>query len=307
MTGKSSAEKLAAPFRAFDAPRPRWAPLVELTKARLVALVLVTTTAGYLLGGSPPIDGWRLLWTVTGTALCAGGANAANQWLEVRGDAQMERTRTRPLPTGKISLWQAFSVAVALTIAGPVLLAVTTNWLAAGLAVAAAAVYVLVYTPLKTRTSFCTLVGALCGALPPMLGWAAATGTLGAGAWILGATLFAWQIPHFLALAWLHRVDYARGGLRVLPVADPSGEATSRVAVVYTLALLPLGMAGTLAGVTGWVCGVGSFALGGALVVLSVVLCYHRSDRNARRLFVASVVYLPLLLGLMVADRGPVL
>ena len=166
--------------------------------------------------------------------------------------------------------------------------------------------YLLCYTPLKTRTPLCTLVGAVSGALPPVIGLAAAAGCLDAKAWVLGATLFVWQIPHFLSLAWLYREDYARGGFRMLPVIDRSGTATGLVVTLWTLALLPVGLAAMLAGLAGWVYAIGSLLLGLGLLALGLELYRRRSNVCARRLFLASIVYLPVLLGVMVADRGPV-
>jgi protoheme IX farnesyltransferase len=279
---------------------------LELTKARLVALVLLTTLVGFVAGSGDYVAWPRLAWTVVGTALTALGANALNEWIEMRADGLMERTRNRPLPTGRLTPRQAVSAAVAMVVAGPVLLVLAVNPLAAGLALLAAVVYLAAYTPMKTRSPACTLIGAVCGALPPMVGWAAAAGRLEAGAWVLGATLFVWQIPHFLALAWLYRDDYARGGFRMLPIVDRTGSTTGVMVILWSLALLPAGLAATLAGLAGWVYAVGSLLLGLGLLALGVELYRRRSEASARRLFVASLIYLPLLLAFMMADRGPV-
>jgi len=276
----------------------------ELTKARLSALVVATTAAGYALGSAGRLDLAGLAWAVLGTSLSALGANGLNQWLERARDARMERTRERPLPSGRIEPAGAFAVSLVLALVGTAILVAGTNALTAGLNVLTVALYVLVYTPLKTRSSLCTLVGAIVGAIPPMMGYAAATGTIGAGAWILSAVLFAWQIPHFLSLAWLYREDYRRGGYVMLPLADPNGRITFEVTVLYALALVPLGLASFLAGLTGWVSVAGSLTLGGAFFMLTLQLRRRRGDREARRVFLASLVYLPLLLGLLVADHA---
>ncbi|HUU82633.1 MAG TPA: heme o synthase [Phycisphaerae bacterium] len=279
---------------------------LELTKARLVALVLVTTLVGYVIGSDGAIHWPKLAWTLIGTALAALGANALNQWMEAQRDERMERTRNRPLPSGRMTARHAFGVALSAVVAAPIVLCLATNLLAAVLALAATLIYLALYTPLKSRSPLCTLVGAVCGALPPMVGWCAATGRLGPGAWVLGATLFAWQIPHSLALAWLYRDDYARGGFRMLPVVDRAGNATGVIVILWSLALLPIGLAATLVGLAGWRYAVGSLLLGTALLALGIKLYRQRSDLSARRLFLASIIYLPLLLGFMVADRGPV-
>jgi protoheme IX farnesyltransferase len=245
----------------------------------------------------------HLLWALLGTALTAAGAMALNELAERQRDARMERTRHRPLPAGEISARTALVFGVASAAAGIVVLAVTVNRLTAVLGLAVVLLYTLVYTPLKTRSSACTLVGAVCGAIPPMMGWAAASGTLAFGAWLLAAIMFLWQIPHFLALAWLYREDYARGGFRVLAVSDPSGGATVLMANLYIAALLPVGAAAALAGVSGWISAAGAALLGGTLLTLGVRLARARSEQNARRLFLATLAYLPLVLALLVADR----
>ena len=303
-----SAALLETPSAGAPARVPqRWAAYLELTKPRLGALVLVTTLVGFVLSGGGPVEGRRLLWTLLGTALTVGAANALNQWMERGLDARMRRTCRRPLPGGRLRPWQALAWGAGLGVAGPLLLFRMVNPLTAALGVAAEVIYLLIYTPLKTRSSLCTLAGAVCGALPPVMGWTAATGRLQAGAWILGAVLFVWQIPHFLALAWVYRADYARGGFRMLPATDTEGQTTVQVIVLYSLALLPVGLAATFAGIAGWVYAAGSLALGLAFVTLGVAMYRQRTEVQARRLFLASIVYLPLLLGLMVADRGPAL
>jgi len=279
---------------------------LELSKARLSAMVVLTTAVGFIMGAPALTAGaWgRLLLTIAGTSLAAGGANALNQLLERRRDAMMRRTRGRPLPSGAMSPMHGLLFALVAVYAGLAILGLAVSLGAMGLALATILIYILLYTPLKTRSTLNTLVGAVCGAIPPMIGWVAASGSLDRGAWILGGLLFVWQIPHFFALAWMYRRDYARGGFKMLPVLDPSGRLTGQVVVLMSLGLLPMGLAATLFGLAGWVYAVGSIALGTWLLVVGLRLYATRSDESARRLFLASIVYLPLLLGLMMLDRN---
>jgi len=285
---------------------------LELSKARLSALVLLTTAVGFIMAtptvmpGSSRIDWLRLLLTIAGTGLSAGGANALNQLLERRRDGLMHRTRNRPLPSGAMSPAHALLFALAASYGGVALLGLAVSLQAAGLALATILIYILLYTPLKTRSTLNTLVGAVCGAIPPMIGWVAASGNLDRGAWILGGLLFVWQIPHFFALAWMYRDDYARGGYKMLPGLDPTGRLTGQVAVITSLGLLPLGLAVTLGGLAGGVFAVGSVMLGAWFVYVAARLYARPSDAGARRLFLASIAYLPLLLCLMVLDRNTV-
>ena len=281
---------------------------MELTKARLSALVLLTTAVGFVL--AVPVPGawmnWRLLmFTMLGTALAACAAAVLNQLFEADRDARMNRTMRRPIPSGSITRSHAFVAGVLMGYIGVAILALFVNLLAAGLALLTIVLYVAVYTPMKPRSTLNTLVGAVCGAIPPMIGWVAATGELHTGAWILAIILFVWQLPHFLALAWLYREDYARGGFVMLPLLDPRGELTARVIVITSLMLLPLGMMSVALGLAGWWFAVGSIALALWMCFLSVKFYRERSDANARRVFLASIVYLSVLLGLFIADRGP--
>jgi heme o synthase len=280
----------------------RAADFLELTKPRLNLLVVATTLAGYYLG----TDGFNLALlaaTVIGTALVAGGAAAFNEILERDTDALMRRTRTRPLPDGRMRVSTAVWFAGALSVCGLALLAVGANMLAAGVAAATLSSYALIYTPLKARTSLSTLVGGVPGALPPMIGWAAATGTLSIEAWVLFAIVFLWQMPHFLAIAWLCREDYARAGLPMLPVVEPDGRSTAQQVVLYASVLVPVSLAPTLVGLTGRVYFGGALALGLAFFALAVQFARARTNGSARRLFLGSITYLPLLWGLMLGDR----
>ncbi len=279
---------------------------LQLTKARLSGLVLLTTAAGFAVAARETgIDWLRLLWTLLGTGLAAGAANALNQVAEAGLDAMMHRTRQRPLPSGALSAVHGFVFSMLAGFAGLAILGLLVNLLSAGLALVTILIYILLYTPLKRVTTLNTLVGAMCGAIPPMIGWAAAAGRLEPGAWVLAALLFVWQIPHFLALAWMYREDYARANFAMLPVVDASGRITSQVVVVTSLALVPVALSATLFGLAGWIYAMVALALGCWLAGLGARLYVRRSDANARRLFVASITYLPALLAVMVADRGP--
>jgi protoheme IX farnesyltransferase len=278
---------------------------LELAKARLSALVLLTTLVGYLLASRGDQVLSHLLWTLLGTALAAGGANALNQWLEVEQDSLMERTRKRPLPSGRLTRRHAMFWGLGVAGTGVALLLALVGRLPAALAASVILLYTLVYTPLKRRSTLCTLVGAVCGAIPPMIGWSAATGGLELGAWLLAATLFVWQVPHFFALAWIYRRDYARAGYRMLPVVDPEGRATFPSLLLFSLALLPLGLNVFLTGLAGPIYAAGSLLAGGFWSWFGFQLYREHSDRRARRVFLGSLLYLPLVLGLMVADRGP--
>jgi len=276
-----------------------------LAKVRLTSLVVATTVVGFLMAGGPHINAATLAWTVLGTALAAGGSMALNQVLEADRDARMERTKNRPLPAGAVGRRGALIFGLVAASLGLAVLTARASVVTALLGLTVVLVYTLVYTPLKPRTPLCTLAGAVCGAIPPMMGWAATGAALSFGAWVLGGVLFLWQIPHFLALAWLYREDYERGGFRMLPVVDPTGRVTGQMVVLYAIALLPVGVLATLGGMTGWLFFAGSLVLGSGLVTLALQLAAVRTEPVARRLFLASLAYLPLLLALMVADRMP--
>ena len=280
-------------------------PYLELAKIRLTAMVLVTTAVGFILGSAGPIAYGRLLWTILGTGLAAAGASTMNQLLEIRRDALMRRTRKRPLPAGQVSPLAALVFALGTSAAGVGILNELVNPLTALLGLANIVIYALVYTPLKSRTSLCTLVGAICGALPPIMGWTGAANSISLGAVLLGMILFFWQIPHFLALVWLCRDDYAKAGFRMLPLIDPRGHLTCLMIVLYSLALLPLGLAVTFAGLAGYLFGAMSLLLGLGLFLLAVQLRRAKTLHNARRVFLASLAYLPLLMLFMVLDGHP--
>lgn len=284
--------------------RERLSMYGELAKSRLSLLVVLTAAVGYVMAAPADIDWWALAAVAAGVMLAASAANALNQWLEIERDRCMSRTRNRPLPSGRMSVTHAIGFATVCGVAGVALLWWVNGYLAATLAAANIALYVAVYTPLKVRSTMNTVVGAVVGAIPPMIGWAAATGRLGAGAWVLAAVLFAWQMPHFLALAWMYREQYEAGGFRMLPAVDPTGRLTAAAAMLYSLALLPAAVTMTLLGHAGWWYAAGAGLLGLWLIHGAWRLAGDRSRANARRLFLASVAYLPLLLGLMVVDRA---
>jgi protoheme IX farnesyltransferase len=301
----------AANFLSRTTPAPQWLgrPTIylELSKAKLSILVVFTAAAGYLMAPhstAGATSGWReICGLLTGVALAAFGANALNQVMEARRDALMQRTRRRPLPANRIGRREAAAWGVGAAAGGVLLLAIFTNSLTAALALANILIYLLIYTPLKPRSSISTLVGAAVGAMPPVMGWTAAAGSLGTGALMLAAILFIWQVPHFLALAQINADDYAAGGFRMLPNIDPSGRLCGKVVLVHSLALLPVTLAPALAGLTGGLYVAGALALGLGLLTLALRLARRCDADNARRLFLASVIYLPLLLALMAYDR----
>jgi len=281
---------------------------MELGKARLSLMVVVTAAVGYFVASQTmEHTNWtRLWWTCLGTFLAAVGASAFNQAIEAPRDARMPRTFKRPIPAGHISRTHAAFVGLIASIIGVAILCPTSNGLAALLCTVNLLLYVLVYTPMKPYTTANTLVGAIVGAIPPMLGWAAAVDRLDAGAWLLGAVLFAWQIPHFLALAWMYRADYAKGGYKMLPVVEPSGRLTCLLAMLYSLVLLPLCVMLVVTGAAGWFFLAGSMMLGLGFFALTLKLAMDKTHANARKLFLGSVLYLPLLMAILVIDaRGP--
>ncbi len=282
------------------------ADIAALVKLPLVAMVMLTVAVGYLLGhqGAGGAADWtRLVHTLAGSFLSACGAMVLNQVFERLPDARMRRTFRRPVPGGRIGAPEAVLVGTVAAAGGLGWLSLTVGPLPATVAAATAAIYLLAYTPMKTRSSLCTVVGAVSGALPPLIGYAAAAGTLPARAWTLFAVLFAWQVPHFLAVAWLHREDYARAGQVMLPVVDPTGHAAARQAVWYSLALLAASLMPTVVGMCGPLHFAAATVLGWMMVAAALGLVVRPGDAAARRLFVAGLVYLPLLLAFMVMDR----
>lgn len=274
-----------------------------LTKPRLNFLVVATSAAGYYLG-SAGVDAVMMAAAVAGTALVAGGAAVLNQVYERDTDALMRRTRSRPLPDGRVPPADARLFGLALSGAGLALLAARANLLAMALALATLLVYLVVYTPLKRRSSLATLVGAVPGALPALIGWTASHGSIAVGGAALFAIVFLWQIPHFMAISWLYRDDYRNAGFPMLPVVDPNGHRAGRQAVIYAAALVPCSLVPTLVGLSGPIYFGIALVLGVALLLLALRFAAHRHDATARVLFVASITYLPLLWIAMIADRS---
>ena len=277
--------------------------LMALTKPRVLAMVLVTTLVGYDVGLTGSADYRRMIHLLIGTLLAAGGTLALNQYSERDIDAWMDRTRARPLPAGRLQPLEALLFGVALTLLGTAYLAALVGALVALVTAATAILYLFAYTPLKQRTALCTLVGAVPGALPPVAGWAAARGDVTLGAWVLFGVLFLWQLPHTLSIARLYRDDYARAGVRVLPVIDPDGASTERQIVLACVGLVTVSLLPTVIGWTGPIYLAGALALGLAFAAVGIVQALSPSARAARRVLLASLLYLPLLLGLLAFDR----
>jgi protoheme IX farnesyltransferase len=293
---------------------------LDLTKPRLNALVVASSAAGYYLGAqtarelstvpglgalrmSSGIDAGLMAQAVAGTALVAGGAAVLNQVYEHHTDALMRRTRLRPLPDGRIALADARTFGVVLSASGLLILATRANWLAAALALLTLMVYLAIYTPMKRRTSFATLIGAAPGALPPLIGWTASHGSIGWGGATLFTILFLWQIPHFMAIAWLYRDDYGKAGFPMLPVVEPNGRRAGSQALLYAAALVPVSLLPAFVGVSGKSYGAVALLLGIALTILAFRFARTRDDDSARALFLGSITYLPLLWVAMIASR----
>ncbi len=281
----------------------RGADFVALTKPRLNFLVILTTLAAYYLGSDERSTIVQLVHTLIGTSLVAGGAAALNQVWERDTDRLMARTRNRPLPDLRLTAGIALGFGLALTVAGVLELWLFVNARASLVAALTTVTYILLYTPLKLRTSLSTIAGAIPGALPAVIGWAAATNTLSIEAWVLFAIVFLWQMPHFLAIAWMYRDEYARAGMPLLPVIEPDGRSTGRQALLYTAALLPISLLPTLMGLaTAWYL-TGAVVLGAVLISLSLKFSQMRTVESARRLFFGSILYLPLLWAILVGDH----
>ena len=276
---------------------------LDLTKPRITVLILICTAVGYSFGCRNSFHLLMLIHVLLGTALMASGTSALNQWYEVDSDSRMRRTRERPIPAGRMKRSHGFVFGVLLSTAGFAELWFGTNTLAAALGLFTLLSYMFVYTPLKRRSPACTTVGALPGAMPPLIGYAAAGGTLDAGALALFLILFVWQFPHFYAIAWMYREDYARGGIRMLPVIEPDGESTAKRIVASSVLLIPISLVPRLLGMTGSVYATIAIAAGVGLVYYGVRLGRERTFARARHVLLASVFYLPALLTVMVLDR----
>lgn len=309
----STPEISAAPFDGSvpTASTPtRFADYCTLAKLRLNLMVLITTAVGFHMAtsaaGSASHSGFRwidLFHVLLGTGLTAAASAALNQWMEINRDRKMPRTRNRPLPAGRLSPTEALLFGLVLAALGLGYLALFTNTLTFLLGLATLITYLLIYTPLKTVTTLNTIIGAIPGALPPVMGYAAGAGTLGPGALSLFGILFLWQMPHFLAIATLYRDDYRLGGYKMLPVVDPDLTATSRQILIYSAALLLVSITPSLFGMTGIIYAASALLLGTAFAMTGGLMALTRTRKDARTLFFASIIYLPLLLVVMVLDK----
>ena len=279
------------------------ASYLDLTKPRITMLVTATAAAGYALGSAGGVDYLRFFHTSLGIALLSSGIGALNQYIERDLDRLMRRTETRPLPSGKLQPRSALRFGAALSAIATLYLAVFVNPLSAALGVLTLAAYLFAYTPLKTRTTLSTIIGAFPGAMPPFIGWAAASGHITIEAWVLFAILFLWQFPHFLAIAWMYRDDYRRAGIKMLPVVEPDGRITGQQIIAYTVLLVPVSLMPTLVHLSGAVYFYGALVLGLGFLYYSARAARRRTTWQARRLLLASVLYLPVLFALMVLNR----
>ncbi len=288
---------------APPAAREKLAAFVELTKPRITFLIVLTSAAGFSLGSKGAFNYLALFNALFGIALLSSGIATLNQYMERELDARMRRTLSRPLPSGKLGAGAALAFGLALTVLAEVYLAVFVNLLTAAFGLTVIVGYLLLYTPLKTRSSLSTVVGAFPGAMPPLMGWTAASGEAGFEAWALFGILFAWQFPHFLAIAWMYKEDYARAGIVMLPVVEPDCRITARQIVIWSLLLVPVSLFPTALGTTGSVYFYGAFVLGILFLGTSIHAALSHTRQGARRLLLASVLYLPVLFGLMVFNK----
>ena len=293
LAGKGAAAMARAGFGSY----------LELTKPRITTLILLTCAAGFVLGSGGAVNYLLLAHTLLGVALLSSGVSTLNQYMERDLDGLMRRTSSRPLPAGRLAPRRALLFGAALTLAAEIYLSLLVSPLAALIGLGVVVGYLLCYTPLKTRTSVSTIVGALPGAAPPLLGWAASAGRVGAEAWSLFAILFVWQFPHFLAIAWMYRDDYARAGIRMLPVVEPEARLTAQQIIIWTLLLVPVSLFPAALGAGRAVYFAGALALGVLFLASGIAAARTRTRQGARRVLLASVLYLPLLFALMVFDR----
>lgn len=282
---------------------PRPADWLELTKPRITLLVTLTAAAGFALASERPLDLPRFFATLLGTALVAAGSSAWNQYVERETDQLMRRTASRPLPGGRMLAEHALAFGGLLAVSGLLVLWLWVNPLTAAIGLATLFAYVAVYTPMKRRSALATLIGAIPGAAPPVMGWTGASGELDLGGWLLFAILFLWQLPHFLSIAWLYRDDYRRAGMPLLTVNDPDGRATGQQAVLYAMALIPVSLMPSAVGITGVVHLAGALIFGIAFLAAAVLFARQQSVTSARRLLLTSVFYLPAIFGVAVVDH----
>jgi heme o synthase len=294
----SAAEAVAPP-----GAKARVAAYIELTKPRITFLIVLTAAAGFCLGSRGAVNYLTFTHAMFGIALLSSGIATLNQFMERDLDGLMRRTEARPLPSGRLLPFEALWFGITLTLAAELYLAFSVNRLTAILGLTVIAGYLFLYTPLKTRTSLSTAVGAFPGAMPPLIGWAAARGEVDVAAWVLFAILFLWQFPHFLAIAWMYREDYGRAGIRMLPVVEPDGRVTGQQIILYALMLVPVSLLPAFLGISGRFYLVAALALGLLFLGSSIRAALSKSNQHARQLLLASVLYLPLLFGVMVLNR----
>jgi len=295
----ASSEATDASVRSLDAVL--WDYLL-LAKPEISSVVTMSAFAGFLLGSPTGIEGWTLLWTMVGVALCAGGVGVLNHLFERQYDAQMKRTASRPLPDDRVSPAEARRLGVGMVCAAVGLLCPLVNVLTAVIAALTAVLYLFVYTPLKRVTKWNTLIGTVPGALPALGGYTAATGQLGAGGWAVFGVLACWQMPHFLSLAWMYRKDYARGDYAMLPVVEPEGDSTARQMIGFAALLIPLSVLPSVVGSAGWIYGIGAVPVGLWFLWTTIVFHGERTGQKARRVLKASVLYVPALVALLMVD-----
>lgn len=285
--------------------KKRLAAFYELTKPRITFLIVLMSATGFALGTQGSINYVLLLHTMIGITLLCSGVSTLNQYIERNLDSLMRRTAARPLPTRKLTPMQSLIFGVGLCFLAEIYMAVLVNPLTAALGITVIIGYVFLYTPLKTRTSFSTIIGAFPGAMPPLMGWTAASNELHIGAFVLFAIQFFWQFPHFLAIAWMYREDYARAGIKMLPVLEDNGSVTARQIVLYTMTLIPVSLLPTLMGFAGLSYFVGALILGLLFLAMSLRMAVTKSRQDAKRLLMVSVFYLPLLFVLMIFNQKP--
>jgi len=293
----------AAEVSAPPSAKARAAAYIELTKPRITSLIVLTSAAGFSLGSRGAINYLTFAHAMIGIALLSSGIATLNQFMERDLDGLMRRTENRPLPSGRLVPFEALWFGIMLTVGAELYLVLSVNVLTALMGLAVIAGYLFLYTPLKTRTSLSTAVGAFPGAMPPLIGWTAARGEIDVAAWVLFAILFLWQFPHFLAIAWMYREDYGRAGIRMLPVVEPDGRVTGQQIILYSLMLLPVSLLPTFLGISGRVYLFAALVLGLLFLATSIRAALSKSNQHARQLLLASVLYLPLLFGVMVLNR----
>src|SRR6476620_11548835 len=283
--------------------RARVAAYLELTKPRITFLIVLTSAAGFVLGSRGAVNYVQFVHALIGIALLSSGIATLNQFIERDLDGLMRRTADRPLPSGRLFPFEALWFGISLTLMAEAYLAVFVNMLTALLGLTVIAGYLFVYTPLKTRTTLSTALGAFPGAMPPLMGWTAARGDIDVSAWVLFAILFLWQFPHFLAIAWMYREDYGRAGIRMLPVVEPDGRVTGQQIILYALMLVPVSLLPAVLGISGKVYLFAALVFSLLFLASSIRAALSKSNQHARQLLLASVLYLPLLFGVMVLNR----